>query len=68
MFAVWILIDVYPLFFFRKLQVYTRLTKLGISLYHKAVTSIVKKMGNDHDKPLRVWQASVSQSSSGSNG
>ena len=47
-------------------QVYTRLNKLGVCLSHKAVTRIVKKMGDDHDKPLRVWQASVSKSGCGS--
>ena len=46
---------------------YTRLNKLGVCLSHKAVTRIVKKMGEDHDKPLRVWQASVSESGSSSN-
>lgn len=48
------------------LQVYTRLNKFGVCLSHKAVTRIVKKMGDNHDKPLRVWQASVSESDSGS--
>ena len=43
------------------------LNKLGVCLSHKAVTRIVKKMGEDHDKPLRVWQASVSESGSSSN-
>ena len=43
---------------------YTRLNKLGVCL---TVTRIVKKMGEDHDKPLRVWQASVSESGSSSN-
>jgi hypothetical protein len=46
-------------------QVYTRLNKLGVCLSHKAVTCLVKKMGEDHDKPLRVWQASVSESGNG---
>ena len=65
MLHVWIHRDVYP-FFFSTLQVYTRLNKLGVCLSHKAVTRIVKKMGDDHDKLLRVWQASVSKCGSGS--
>ena len=32
---------------------------------HKAVTRIVRKMGEDHDEPLRVWQASVSEPANG---
>ena len=41
---------------------YTRLNRLGVCLSHKAVTRIVKQMGVGHDKPLRVWQASMSKS------
>lgn len=48
------------------MQVYTRLNKLGICLSHKAVIRIVKRRGDNHDKPLRVWQASVSESGSAS--
>lgn len=48
------------------MQVYTRLNKLGVCLSHKAVTRIVKKMGENHDRPLRVWQASVNESDYGS--
>lgn len=41
---------------------YTRLNKVSVSLSHKAVTCLVKKMGEDHDNPLRVWQATVNES------
>ena len=41
---------------------YTRLNRLGVCLSHKAVTRIVKQMGVGHDKPLRVWQTSMSKS------
>ena len=44
---------------------YTRLNKLGVCMSHKAVTRIVRKMGEDHDEPLRVWQASVSEPANG---
>ena len=40
---------------------YTRLNRLGVCLSHKAVTRIVKQMGVGHDKPLRVWQTSLSK-------
>ena len=42
-----------------KLQVYTRLNKLGMCVSHKKVIRLVKKLGKDHDQPILRWKEAV---------
>lgn len=45
--------------FVLKLQVYTRLNKLGMCVSHKTVIRLVKKLGKDHDHPVVQWKEAV---------
>ena len=45
--------------FVLKLQVYTRLNKLGVCVPHKTVFRLVKKLRKDHDPPVVQWKEAV---------